>query len=171
MIYADIEKYNTLFPSDPVDSFDRLAWDASRLMDNLTTGVDGIKKLKFSYPTDEDDAEAVARCACNLVHLLYRLEVLAEQAEQATGYTKNDDGTYQSNLVSSRSAGNESISYANGSNLSKATIMSAAASDPLTREKLLRDTCTASLTGVHDANGVNLLYMGNYPEWAVKSDV
>ena len=63
----------------------------------------------------------------------------------------------------SRSAGNESISYSGAGDLAKSSSIAAAVADPQAREKLYRDTVTDYLSGVQDANGVNLLYMGRYP--------
>ncbi len=162
MIYTDLEFYSNLYPNDDIeDDFNRLSWDASKLMDRLTTGVDGVKKLTAAYPSDKDDAESVKRCACALVNLMHKVEVVQETQEQAESYIKNEDGTYQSALISSRSAGNESISYATGT--SKVSALSTAASDPEARKALYRETVESYLSGVRDANGVNLLYMGRYP--------
>jgi hypothetical protein len=44
-----------------------------------------------------------------------------------------------------------------------ATMIDKALSDPAVKEKLFRDTIREGLSGVADANGVNLLYMGVYP--------
>lgn len=165
MIYTDSEMYASLFPKDNVeDDWNRLSWEASALMDRLTSGVDGIKKLTVYPPTEEGDATAVKMCACNLVHLMHRIELLEQATEQASALVTDADGTVHGAVVSSKSAGNESISYATGTSASKGTTLSAAASDPLTRDKLLRDTVTAYLSGVKDANGVGVLYGGAYPK-------
>ena len=143
MIYTDIVFYEGLYPNDEIEnSFSRLSWDASKLMDRLTTGVDGVKKLSVAYPTDEDDAETVMRCACAIIHIMFLVEQMVEAQAEAARIVKQADGTYQSGLVASRSAGNETIRYATGSSLSNSGILSAAASDSLTREKLYRDTVT-----------------------------
>jgi hypothetical protein len=163
MIYTDSEMYASLFPKDNVeDDWSRLSWEASALMDRLTSGVDGIKKLAV-YPPTGDDETSVKMCACNLVHLMHRIELLEQATEQASALVTDADGTVHGAVVSSKSAGNESISYATGTSASKGTILSAAASDPLTRDKLLRDTVTAYLSGVKDANGIGVLYGGAYP--------
>jgi hypothetical protein len=64
-------------------------------------------------------------------------------------------------VVSSKSAGNESISYATSS--TKDTQLSEAASDSKKREQYLLETARAYLSGVKDANGVGVLYGGAYP--------
>jgi hypothetical protein len=164
MEYISMDDYVSIYPDDDISgAFGRLAWDASRLVDNLTTGVDGIKKLKYAFPTEAEDKEAVKMCCAKLVHLMYQIETMQEEQMQAARILKQPDGTYQSALIASRSAGNESISYANGSNLRQSSIIAAAVADPLTRQKLYRDTVMDCLRGAHDANGVGLLYGGRYP--------
>ena len=164
MTYTDIYFYTGLYPDDEIeDSFSRMVWDASKLIDRFTTGLDGVKKLHVAYPTKEDDAETVMRCACAIIHAMFQVEQMENAQAQAAQYIKNADGTYQSALVSSRSAGNESISYSGAGDLAKSSSIAAAVADPQAREKLYRDTVTDYLSGVQDANGVNLLYMGRYP--------
>lgn len=155
--YAEFARYAQLYPEDALQeaSFARLVWDASREVDNLTTGVDGVRKLKVAYPTDEDDAECVTRCVCAVVHDLYQIE----QAQAAASYTTKEDGTVSPRAVSSISAGNESISYAN----SGKSAYTEAATDATARKALVRGTIERYLSGVCDANGVRLLYMGVYP--------
>lgn len=165
MIYVDSTFYDELYANDAIDddAFSRLSRDASKRMDRLTTGVDGVKKLTAAYPTDEDDIEAVKRCGAALIHTMLQIEQMEQEQMEAARIVKQTDGTYQSALVSSRSAGNESVSYASAGSLSKSSVIAAAVADPLSREKLYRDTVTQYLSGVHDANGVNVLYMGRYP--------
>ena len=62
-------------------------------------------------------------------------------------------------VVSSVSAGNESISYSVGSD----TAINLAVKDLEARKKLIYATIREHLSGAKDANGVNLLYMGVYP--------
>ena len=165
MFYTDSEMYAALFPRDNVGGdWGRLSWEASALMDRLTSGIDGIKKLTVYPPTEEGDATAVKMCACTLVHIMHRMEQYEQVIEQASSIVTDADGTVHGAVVSSKSAGNESISYATGTSASKSTTLSVAASDPLTRDKLLRDTAIAYLSGVKDANGVGVLYGGAYPK-------
>ena len=166
MAYVDFEFYKTIYGDNaiPEIDFNRLSWDACKKLDNATTGVDGVRKLKIAFPTNEDDAEAVQRCACELVQILCKLERAEETVRSAKGYVQREDGSLQGKVVSSVSAGNESISYsANGGSNSTATLIDKALSDKVVQEQLFRDTITEYLSGVADANGVNLLFMGRYP--------
>ena len=142
--------------------FSRLAWDACRRMDALTTGVDGVRKLKVAFPTDEDDAETVKRCACELVDILYQVKQAEETAKIASGYVETENGL-QGKVISSVSAGNESISYAVGKSATAETWLDKALSDSAELDKKISGTIREYLSGISDANGVNLLFMGRYP--------
>ena len=163
--YADYEFYKTLYGEKSISEtdFNRLSWDASKRIDAATTTVDGIKKLKIAFPTDEDDSEAVKRCLCELINILYKLEQAEERVNASQGFVQREDGTVSSKLVSSVSAGNESISYSTN-NISAATLIDKALSDKTVQEQLYRDTIAKYLSGVTDKNGINLLYAGRYPE-------
>ena len=154
MAYFDIDFYRQNYGDIDEAAFNRLSFDTCRKLDNHTTGVDGVKKLRHAFPIDEDDIEAVKRCGCKLVYLMTQMEA----AEQSMGYEATENGI-RGKVISSVSAGNESISYSTGN----ATMIDKALSDPAVKEKLFRDTIREYLSGVADANGVNLLYMGVYP--------
>lgn len=155
-MYVEYEFYTSLYGADAIKEteFNRFSWEACKKVDYHTTGVDGLKKLKHFFPSDEEDAEAVKRCVCKLIDIMQKVNL----AEDASGYVVREDGTLQGKLVASVSAGNESIGYSAGRNA-----INAAANDSATREKLYMDIITEYLSGVTDANGVNLLYMGIYP--------
>lgn len=155
-MYVEYEFYTSLYGTDAIKEaeFNRLSWEACKKVDYHTTGVDGLKKLKHFFPVYEEDAEAVKRCVCKLIDTMQKMQI----AEDASGYVTREDGTVQGKLVSSVSAGNESISYSAGKNAINASV-----NDSAVREKLYMDIITEYLSGVTDSNGVNLLYMGVYP--------
>lgn len=164
--YVNYEYYKSLYGEKAISeaNFNRLSWDACRKLDIATTGIDNVKKLKVAFPVDEDDAEAVRRCVCELVSISDKLEQAEETARSAQGYITREDGTVINKQVSSVSSGNESISYVtSGGSSSSATLIDKALSDKDEREQLYRDTITEYLSGVADANGVNLLFVGPYP--------
>lgn len=162
MAYIDYEYYKTLYDDKaiPEIDFNRLSWDACRKLDVLTSGIDNVKKLKIAFPTDEDDAEAVKRCICKLIDTMSQIEKAADVIIQGRGYIETANGL-QGKVVSSVSAGNESISYSAGGK--NETVIDKALVDKSVQEKLYIDIVTECLSGVADANGVNLLYMGRYP--------
>ena len=99
--YVDYEYYKTLFGEKaiPETDFNRLVWDSCKKIDNATTGVDNVKKLKIAFPTDEDDAEAVKRCVCELLTIAYKIEQAEARVETSQGYITLEDGTVMSKQV------------------------------------------------------------------------
>ena len=75
------------------------------------------------------------------------------------GYIQTENGL-QGKVVTSVSAGNESISY---SATAPKTTVDTAVTDPAAKDRLVFSTIREYLSGVNDSNGVNLLYMGVYP--------
>ena len=153
-MYADREYYNSLYEEIDAQTYNRIGWQAAKLLDKYTTGIDGVRKLQKAFPSDLDAQEAVKRCECALVNLLLQIE----QVEKAGAVATRADGTLTSGAVSSVSSGAESISYAAGN-----TAINAAAADNSARARLISSTVREYLCGEKDANGVNLLYMGVYP--------
>ena len=162
MAYIDYEYYKSLYGEEKMQEsdFNRLLWDAEREIDKATTGIDGIKKLKVAFPSD-DDGEIVKRCIAELVNFLQRLELAENNANSFFEYVQREDGTLQGKVVSSVSAGNESISYAVGR--SADTAISNAIKDLHSKDVAVYQFIASRLSGVSDANGVNLLFGGRYP--------
>lgn len=158
-MYITYPEYTALY--DPIEEkvFNRLAFDACRYIDRLTTGADGVKKLKAAFPADEDNAAAVKHCAAQIVNMLFQIQEAEKIASSGRGFTETANGL-QGKVISSISAGNESISFSTGGGK---TSVDAAVADRGEREKMISDTIREYLSGVADANGVNLLYMGVYP--------
>lgn len=165
MAYVDYEYYKTLYGDKaiPEADFNRLSFDACRKIDIATTGIDNIKKLKVAFPTDEDDAEAVKRCIVAIIDIMHQIAQAEETAKKAGGYSIREDGSLQGKVVTSVTAGRETIQYAVGSNSGSATLIDKALADKALQKKLYNDTITEYLSGITDANGVNLLYLGRYP--------
>lgn len=159
-MYITLDEYTALY--DPMDEkqFNCLAFDACRAMDLHTTGIDGAKKLRIAFPIDEYDTMTVKHCAAKLVNLLHQIQEAESAISQGRGYTTTANGL-QGKVISSVSAGNESVSYSVGS--SPKSVIDNAVLDKSEKDKLIRETVREYLSGVADANGVNLLYMGRYP--------
>ena len=163
MAYVDYEYYKSLYGEKaiPETDFKRLLWDAEREIDKATSGVDNVRKLKVAFPINEEDAETVKRCVCDLVEFLKQIEDAERNANSVGQYTERADGSLQGKVVSSVSAGNESISYAVGK--SADTAISNAIKDLHSKDVAVYQFITNKLSGVSDANGVNLLFVGRYP--------
>lgn len=163
MAYVDYAYYKGLYGEESIDesTFNRLCWEACRKVDNMTSGVDDVKKLKAAFPTDEDAAESVKRCVCKVIELAHDIETARKSISKAQEFVTREDGNLQGKVVSSVSAGNESISFI--SNTAVKTVIDKAVGDAEAEKQLYVDTIREYLSGVQDANGVNLLYMGPYP--------
>ena len=158
-MYITYDEYTALY--DPIEEklFNRLAYDACRELDRRTTGADGVKKLKVAFPTDADSAEAVKRCAAQVINMLAQIHEAEKSASMGRGLIQTENGV-QGKIVQSVSAGNESITYATAG--SKTAVDNAAA-NPESKDSMIYWTIRNYLSGVADANGVNLLFMGRYP--------
>lgn len=157
-MYITLEEYSQLYDTMDEKAFKRLCFDACRVMDIHTTGADNVKKLRVFFPTDEYDAAAVKNCAAKIINILKQIQ-LAEESSAAS-YEESEMGI-RGKYITSISAGNESITYSAASGGS--TAVDKAVMDRSQRDKLLADMVREGLSGVSDANGVSLLYMGRYP--------
>ena len=159
-MYISEEEYSVIY--DPIDDeklFTRLAYDACRTIDRLTAGADGVKKLKVAFPTDKDSAEAVKHCTAHIVHFLYQIQEAEKSASMGRGYEPTEGGL-RGRVITNVSAGNESVSYSASQQQTAADL---AMMDAAQKERTIREIVKEYLSGVADANGVNLLYMGLYP--------
>lgn len=156
MAYLTYTEYAGFSGSNAVTEaeFNRLLFMAERQVEQATAGVDNVSKLKYATPTDESDMQAVKRAIGAVINVLYDVEV----AQNAMKYTTDANGV-RSGVISSVSAGNESISFATGN----IGAIQSAASDRDEKAKLVYSTICEYLVGVTDKNGVNLLYVGSYP--------
>lgn len=155
MEYITYDYYKSIYgDSMPKTDFNRLSWEACRKVDVLT-----LNKLKFAFPTNDDDIEAVRRCICKLIEIAGQIEAANKQVSEGQGYITDESGALRGKVVSSVSSGSESISYtAKGEGGS--TLIDAVLSDKAAQERLYRDTVGEYLSLVPDSNGVNLLYAG-----------
>lgn len=160
-MYGSYEMYLDVYGTTmSIDEYSRFAWEAKRLIDRHTTGIDNVRKLRVAFPVDEYDVECVQRCVCALVYMLYRLDA-AEKLAAANA--QNTGGAVSSGVIESISSGSESIKYVTDTESVGGTAIDAAAKDTTKREALILRTVREYLSGAQDANGVNLLYMGVYP--------
>ena len=159
-MYLSAEEFAVLYPNAEAGTYSAYSWDAQKYLDNATSGVDGVKKLQYAFPTDEDDAEAVKRCEGAIIMALDEVAKARAALAQAGGYTSTSAGLI-SNSVRSVSAGGESITY--GADASAETEIRAAAKSNSELKSYVYGIVRHYLEGVADDNGVNLLYGGRYP--------
>ena len=159
--YVTLEDYTTLYGSMDETEFNRLVVGASAKADKLTTGIDGLRKLKEYFPTDSDDAEVVKASICGVIHLMHQISTLEEANASGQGYVTREDGTQVGKTVTSISSGSESISYS--ATASGQTMASTLVGDIKGQNEAYKVILEEGFRGIADANGVNLMYMGAYP--------
>ena len=165
MAYTDFEFYTTTYHGNvvPEADFSRIADRASDFLDVIT-----FDRLIDGLPDNDRAKTKVQKAVCAVAEKLYELELADKQALSAAagGTSSSGSGGVTSGVITSKSAGSESISYASPSEMaSGAKTWSAvyqAAGDEQATNKLLYDTAKVYLTGVRDNEGVPLLYSGIY---------
>lgn len=163
MAYATFTFYEQTYHGNvvPAEDFDRIADRASDFLDVIT-----FDRLADGLPSDERAATKVQKAVCAVCDKLYQLELADKQALSAAsgGISSGGSGGATSGVITSRSAGSESISYASPSEMANgAKAWSAvykSAGDAQASNKNLEDTARLYLTGVRTDEGVLLLYAG-----------
>ena len=163
MAYTDFEFYATTYHGNvvPEADFPRIADRASDFLDVIT-----FDRLVDGLPSDERTATKVQKAVCAVSDKLYELELAEKQALSAAAGSASSSGSggATSGVITSKSSGSESISYASPSEMANgAKTWSAvyqAAGDEEATNNLLYSAARLYLTGVKDNNGVNLLYAG-----------
>lgn len=162
MAYTTFTFYEQTYHGNVVlaEDFDRIADRASDFLDVIT-----FDRLAGGLPSDERAATKVQKAVCTVCDKLYQLELAEKQALSAAGGASfGGTGGVTSGVITSRSSGSESISYASPSEVANgAKAWSAvyqAAGNVQETNKLLTDVAIPYLTGVRNDDGVLLLYAG-----------
>ena len=163
MAYADYEFYTKSFFGNvvPESDFVRLAERASDFLDTLT-----FDRLTGGLPTPEKYQKRIKKAVCAVVEIYYQLDLAQKQAlAAASGESAVTDanGT-TTGIITSKSAGSESISYATAQQTGAAakewSAVYSAAGNTKAANKLLSDAVMPYLTGVVTDDGIPLLYAG-----------
>ena len=163
MAYTDFEFYATIYRGNvvPEADFPRIADRASDFLDVIT-----FDRLVDGLPDDERAKTKVQKAVCAVAEELYKLELADKQALSAAagGTSSSGSGGATSGIISSRSAGSESISYASLSDTASGaknwSAVYQAAGNPKETNKILEGVARLYLAGVKDDKGVLLLYAG-----------
>lgn len=150
MPYADFAFYQERYFGEILTEDNAARWlsRASDELDALTFG-----RLASAFPTDDAHAEKARKAVCAAADALFCVDV----QRRAASAQKDADGRYRA-AAASVTSGKESISYAVNGNA--ATVYATAAANPAALTELLCSIAVKYLSGVPDANGVNLLYAG-----------
>lgn len=155
-MYADFNYYKTKYGGrviESADDFNHFGRKAERRIDNITGN-----KLQFAFPTKKKDKEAVKDCFCELTDFLCQLDRYQNAAMDSVGVVAQADGTVKGKVVTSISSGSESISYSAGGSADSS--IAEAAKDKKVANAMIYGIVKDGLSGIPDANGVNLLYVG-----------
>lgn len=162
-MYVNYEYYKSLYGEKAITEadFNRLYDKAEIVIDNEVSAF-GVNKLEVAFPTNEKSAKRVKQCICEIIQKTAEAENAKSVYESASGYVERADGTVVGKVVTSVSAGNESISYSSKSNQSKTWAEKVALGEEKIEDEYQR-IIRQYLSGVSDDNGVNLLFGGRYP--------
>ena len=162
MAYTTFTFYEQTYHGNviPSDEFDRIADRASDFLDTIT-----FDRLADGLPSDERAATKVQKAVCAVCDKLYQLDLAEKQALYSAGGTSSGGaGGVTSGVITSRSSGSESISYASPSEISNgAKAWSAvyqAAGNEQEINKLLWSTAAPYLMGIRTEEGIPILYAG-----------
>lgn len=156
-MYADYEYYQNEYGGKmSADDYKRFGRRAEDYLYYLTGG-----KLDFAFPTNEKAVGKVKRCLCTFADFIHRVDQYQQMAANSMGTVAQSDGTMRGRVVTSISSGSESIGYS--AIASFGTDVENAAKSEEGMQKELYIKAKPIIGGVPDANGVNLLYAGEYP--------
>ncbi len=155
MYITYLEYTNITGPAMPQPVFSKYEYEAERVIDKLTSGIDNIRKLEIAYPENEKDKRAVMYCMAALISELAEIDQIKKEIREE----KANSG--ENGMIASKSSGSESISYVTDEKLIEDTIKATLSIEA--KEQMMEDIVFHYLRGVQDANGVNMLYGGEYP--------
>lgn len=156
MAYTDYEFYKNRFHGDivPESNFLKYAERASDRIDQYT-----FDRLVDGLPENERAKTKVQKAVCAVADIMYQIDQIKKASMDTIGTIQREDGTVVNKAVSSVSSGNESISYATGSNIS-INVYAQASMDKKVENALLLNVATEYLAGATNDKGVCLLYAG-----------
>lgn len=156
MAYTDYEFYKSKFYGDTVPESDFLKY-AERASDRIDQYT--FDRLVDGLPDDERVKTKVQKAVCAVADTMYQIDQIKKASMDAIGTIQREDGTVVNKAVSSVSSGNESISYATGSNISS-NVYVQASMDKKVENALLLNVATEYLAGATNDKGICLLYAG-----------
>ena len=163
MAYADYEFYTKSFFGNvvPESDFIRLAERASDFLDTLT-----FDRLTDGLPTPEKYQKRIKKAVCAVAEIYYQLDLAQKQAlASASGASAATDANgITTGIITSKSSGSESISYATAQQTGAAakewSAVYSVAGDTKAANRLLCDSAMPYLTGVVTDDGTPLSYAG-----------
>lgn len=156
MAYTDYEFYKNKFYGDTVPESDFLKY-AERASDRIDQYT--FDRLVDGLPENERVKTKVQKAVCAVADTMYQIDQIKKASMDTVGTIQKEDGTVVNKAVSSISSGNESVSYATGSNIS-GNVYAQASMDKKVENALLLNVATEYLAGATNDKGICLLYAG-----------
>ena len=163
MAYADYDfyKYDFLGSTVPDDLFPQMSERASAWIDTLTND-----RLAGGLPSDERHQKRIKMAVCELAEVYYQLYLAETQgiAMATADVTGKNVGNISTGIITSVSAGSESVSYATpqqiGSGAQSWSKIYSVVGDRQKTNDLLLKTAMPLLMGVRTDDGIPILYGG-----------
>ena len=159
MAYADYDFYANDFLGSavPVDLFPQMSERASAWIDTLTND-----RLAAGLPTNARHQKRIKMAVCELAEVYYQLYLAETQGITMATMEQKSDGT--TGIITSKSAGSESVSYATpqqiGSGAQSWSKIYSVVGDRQKTNDLLLKTALPLLMGVRTDDGIPILYGG-----------
>lgn len=163
MAYADYDFYKNEYFGEfvPESDFPRLSSRASDYLDTIT-----YERLVDGLPSNQRSQAKIKKAVCAMCDILYQVGQAQKNAISAAASAGESvhTGERSTGIITGKSSGVESISYAAPSELAKSASawspVYGAAGDANKLNRLLYGAALPYLTGVCDDKGVCLLYAG-----------
>lgn len=163
MAYADYEFYTKSFFGNvvPESDFNRVSERASDFVDTLTHD-----RLIEQFPTSEKAQNRIKKAVCALAEVVYQFDLAQQNAVSASakGATVTAGDEVSTGVITSKSSGSESVSYATpqqlGSSAKEWSAVYAVAGDSAKMNDLLMATAVPLLMGIRTDEGIPILYAG-----------
>ena len=159
MAYADYDFYANDFLGSavPVDLFPQMSERASAWIDTLTND-----RLAAGLPTNARHQKRIKMAVCELAEVYYQLYLAETQGITMATMEQKSDGT--TGIITSKSAGSESVSYATpqqiGSGAQSWSKIYSVVGDRQKTNDLLLKTALPLLMGVRTDDGIPISYAG-----------
>lgn len=163
MAYASSEFYTSVYMGSaiPENNFPKYAEQASDFIDIMT-----FDRLEDDFPENEKHANRIRKAVCAMAEKLYQIDLAQQQAiagASGSSTTTTESGT-TTGIITSKSAGNESISYATpqqmGASAKEWSAVFSAAGDSSKTNDILLKTALPYLMGIRTSDGIPILYAG-----------
>lgn len=157
MAYADCNFYKNEYCGNvvPDTDFPKYAERASDRIDALT-----FDRLANGLPTDGRAENLVKKAVCSVAEALYQIDSVAKSLTENIGTEKAEDGRVTGKVITSVSAGNESVSFSTGASEMQKTVYGQACMDKKVENILIQQMAFQYLRGVKNDDGIYLLYAG-----------